>query len=107
MRKVILESPFAGNVERNTEYARAAMLDSLSRGESPLVSHLLYTQVLDDQNPNERALGIAAGHGWIEHADAMVVYHDLGVSLGMWIAIQKAEDMGLLVVYRKLNRRNI
>ncbi len=104
MRKVILESPFAGATEKNTAYAREAMLDSLSRGESPMVSHLLYTQVLDDNEPSERAKGIEAGHGWIEHADAMVVYHDLGISPGMVAAIDKAEDRGLVVEYRKVNQ---
>lgn len=44
MRRVILESPFAGHVESNIEYARACIRDSLLRGEAPLASHLLYTQ---------------------------------------------------------------
>ena len=50
MKLVILESPFAGDVKRNTAYARAALRDSLLRGEAPIASHLLYTQdgVLDD-----------------------------------------------------------
>ena len=42
MRRVILESPYAGNVEENVAYARAAVRDSLLRGEAPIASHLLY-----------------------------------------------------------------
>src|SRR5690606_3550939 len=42
-RLVILESPYAGNIDLNIDYARAAVRDSLSRGESPIASHLLYT----------------------------------------------------------------
>ena len=57
---VCIESPFAGNVEFNVEYAKLAMKDSLSRGEAPFLSHLLYTQVLDDTKPDERGWGISA-----------------------------------------------
>ena len=40
---MILESPYAGRVEENVAYARAAVRDSLLRGEAPIASHLLYT----------------------------------------------------------------
>ena len=39
---VLLESPYAGYVERNLAYARACMRDCLLRGEAPFASHLLY-----------------------------------------------------------------
>lgn len=85
MRLVIIESPYAGDVERNVAYARACMADSLSRGEAPIASHLLYTQpgILDDSKPDERALGIAAGLAWKRVADDHVFYLDLGWSRGM------------------------
>ncbi len=35
MRLVIIESPYAGAVETNVAYARAAVRDSLLRGEAP------------------------------------------------------------------------
>jgi hypothetical protein len=61
MKRVILESPFAGDVERNLRYARAALRDSLHRGEAPLASHLLYTQpgvLLDADGTEGMAQGI-------------------------------------------------
>jgi len=68
MRRVIVESPFAGNVERNVAFARACLRDCLMRGEAPFASHLLYTQpgVLNDNIPEERALGINAVLVWAE-----------------------------------------
>ena len=45
---VVIETPYSRDVEANTEYARACLLDSLRRGEAPIASHLLHTQVLDD-----------------------------------------------------------
>ena len=96
MKRVILESPYAGNIERNIEYARAAVHDSLMRGEAPIASHLLYTQdgVLDDTVPNERQLGIDAGHAWMEAAEAVVFYVDLGMSKGMQAAAIRAGEIG-------------
>ena len=104
MRLVILESPYAGDVERNTEYARACLADSLRRGEAPIASHLLYTQpgVLDDDDPGERELGINAGHAWMRVADAVVVYADYGTSQGMAEGIARAQRYLLPVNVRYL-----
>jgi hypothetical protein len=93
MKLVIVESPFAGEVERNIAYARRCIRDSLSRGEAPIASHLLYTQpgVLDDAIPHERQWGIDAGLAW--HAAGGVttaVYTDLGISKGMQYGIAAA-----------------
>ena len=104
MRLVILESPLAGNVERNLRYARACMRDCLMRGEAPFASHALYAQegVLDDTIPAERALGIDAGLLWGMHADATVVYVDLGISPGMELGIERARQQGRPVEERRL-----
>lgn len=89
MRKVILESPFAPaegrTVEDHIAYARACVRDSLSLGEAPIASHLLYTQpgILDDTIPAERQQGIDAGLTWKTVADAQVFYTDFGWSRGM------------------------
>jgi len=102
MQITILESPFAGNVEANTEYARKCMLDSLKRGEAPMVSHLLYTQVLDDTIPNERKLGIDAGLSWRKVAEKTVVYIDLGISNGMQYGIDDAVKNNREIEYRRI-----
>lgn len=83
MTCVVVESPYAGDVERNVKYARLCMLDCLQRGEAPYASHLLYTQCLDDDTPDERTLGILAGFAWGAKADLHAFYVDLGVSDGM------------------------
>lgn len=101
---VIIESPYAGDVERNLRYLRAALRDCLMRGESPFASHALYTQdgVLDDSVPEERALGIEAGLQWATMADRTVVYEDLGVSPGMRLGIDRAYKLGVRVEFRRL-----
>ena len=104
-RLVVIESPYAGDVERNLIYARACMSDCLLRGEQPFASHLLYTQpgILSDHVPEERALGIEAGFAWGEHAKAVIVYTDLGITGGMKLGIQAAEERGAVIEYRTLD----
>jgi len=104
MKLVILESPYAGDIEGNTIYARDCVRDSLRRGESPIASHLLYTQpgILNENIPAERLWGIEAGHAWLKHADLMAVYEDWGLSGGVKAAIKKAEAIGLPIEYRRI-----
>ncbi|SRR6266705_1181755 len=104
MRKVIVESPFAGDIETNIRYARAAIRDCLLRGEAPFASHLLYTQegVLKDEVPEERRHGIDAGLVWGATADATVVYTDRGMSRGMQYGVANAEKVGRSIEYRTL-----
>ena len=104
MRRVVLESPYAGDVAANVEYARRCLRDSLARGEAPIASHLLYTQdgVLRDEAPEERQWGIDAGLSWLPVAEATVVYTDRGISNGMKLGIKRAEDMGVVVEYRSI-----
>ena len=104
MRRVILESPYAGDVDAHVKYARACMRDCLKRGEAPFASHLLYTQpdILDDTLPSERTWGIEAGFMWGMAAEATVVYIDRGVSAGMQYGIAEARRCGRVVEYRSL-----
>ncbi len=104
MIHVIIESPYAGDVEGNLTYLRACLRDSLLRGEAPIASHGLYTQpgVLDDTVPEERALGMNAGFAWRCRAAKTVVYTDRGISGGMRLGIEVAHDLGHPIEYREL-----
>jgi len=103
-RLVYLESPYAGDVERNLQYARACMADCLARGDAPFVSHALYTQylVLDDDIPEDRERGMSAGFAWADVAEASVFYTDLGISKGMKEGILHADRAGRTIEYRTL-----
>jgi len=108
MKLVILESPYAGDVDANTEYARRCVRDSLSRGEAPIASHLLYTQpgILDDDKPNERRWGIDAGLAWMSSADLVAAYIDHGVSAGMMEGLERALNAGVQYEFRHLEDSN-
>lgn len=104
---VIIESPFAGDVEANIAYARKCVADSVHRGEAPICSHLLFPQVLNDDIPGERALGIEAGLAWYRVADKCVVYADHGWSNGMCQGVARATACGVEVEVRNIEREEV
>jgi len=55
---VYICSPLSGDVEANTERARAFCRFALEKGQIPLAPHLLFPQFVDDDDPAERELAI-------------------------------------------------
>lgn len=101
---VLLESPFAGEVEPNVAYARQCVRDSLLRGEHPIASHLLYTQpgILNDDDPADRKRGIEAGLAWRKAAGKAVFYTGRGWSIGMLAAREVYDKEGFPYEVRAL-----
>lgn len=93
MKLVLIESPYGASdplvIDANVSYARRAVRDSVLRGESPIASHLLFTQpgILKDEIPKEREMGIAAGLAWRAVAHESIFYTDRGWSKGMLAAL--------------------
>lgn len=108
MKQVVIESPFAGDVEIHIKYARRAMADSLKRSEAPYASHLLFTQegILDDTIPEERKLGMEVGLLWCKGADLTAVYTDYGISKGMEYGIERAKQEGRPIEYREIGKND-
>jgi len=104
VKLVIIESPYAGDIERNVEYARRCVRHALSLGEAPIASHLLYTQpgILRDEIPRERQWGIDAGLAWRKVAELSAVYTDLGITRGMEYGIDAARAAGIPVEFRRM-----
>lgn len=107
MDLVVIESPYAGDVEGNVEYAKRCVRDCLERGEAPYASHLFFTQpgILDDTIPEQRELGIQAGLAWGRAASLVAVYVDKGVSGGMRRGIYAAAVRGDEIDVRALDRK--
>ena len=104
MIRVILESPYAGDIKRNLAYARKCVKDCLLRGESPIASHLLFTQegILNDDIPEERKLGIDAGLVWKGVAEKHIFYIDFGMSSGMEYALEQAFKNNIPTEFRNI-----
>lgn len=112
MKLVIIESPYRaaepGGIAAHVTYARAAIRDSITRGEAPVAFHLLYTQpgVLRDEFVEERALGIALSNYWTEVADFLAFYTDRGWSEGMLKAYDRAVLIGAPYKFRSLSNES-
>lgn len=109
IRCVVVESPFAANQARTKQqhraYLFAAMADCIRRGESPIASHHWLPEILNDDGPYERQLGIRLGIAWGERADAIGIYSQLGVSSGMRQAISEYKARGKVIEWRSIDDR--
>jgi hypothetical protein len=83
-------SPYSGDVEANLTYLRQIMASILVDGGVPVAGHAMYTQpgVLDDNDPDQRKQGIAAGWELYRACDVVRVYCERGISKGMWADIE-------------------
>ena len=110
MRICIIESPFKGATPeqeaQHKRYLNLCIRDSVMRGETPYASHRMLTEALDDADPAERELGIAAGFDMrialLEAGAVTVIYDDYGISDGMRRGIRHAENIGCRVETRTL-----
>ena len=74
MKRIYICSPYRGDIERNTAIARKLMQMALQRGHVPIVPHLLYTQVLDEDDPWQRLVGLNAAETLIECCDEAWIF---------------------------------
>lgn len=108
MKRIVIESPYKGNkiqMKMNETFGEICMNDALTNyGESPYMSHLLYTRkyVLRDWVDGERKLGIQAGFFWRDVAEKTVFYTDLGMTEGMELGIKDCEEKGKPYEVRRL-----
>lgn len=95
---ILVESPFAGEVDENLAYAQKCMrhvfLSSFSAPQIPIASHCYFTLALDDRNPAERSIGMNAGFAMRSLASEVRVYLDRGLSGGMIHGIRGAIEAG-------------
>lgn len=92
-KRIILESPFAGDVENNVLYVKDLIHKLAHEGYAPSASHILYTQCLDDTIEKDRNLGINKGLDYAHNKDSIIGI-DRGISGGMKYGIKRAENEG-------------
>lgn len=100
-RKIYVASKYAGDVQTNIENAIWCCRYVIDRGYMPVASHLLYPQILDDNLPRERELGLMFGLALLATCDEVWAFTVDGVvSSGMAKEIEEAKRLGIPV--RKL-----
>lgn len=91
---IYIASPYAGDVRRNVEFAKAACRYAMEQGHTPVAVHLLYPQFLDDGDPVQRAVGLTMGHRVLEACDELWVCGE-HISSGMAAEITGAKRLGI------------
>lgn len=90
-RKVYVASRYAGNVEANVKAATRYCRLVIDRGYMPVASHLLYPQILHDDDPAERELGMLFGLALLRDCDEVWVFGE--VSPGVAREIEEAKQL--------------
>jgi len=98
MKVVYVASPYAGDVEANTEKAIDYCTFAVSQGVIPLAPHLLFPQFLDEFDPDQRELGLTFGIVLLDKCDELWVFGD-EISRGMAAEIEEAKNIGIPIEY--------
>lgn len=78
----------------NMSRAEYLCLSIALMGHAPFAPHVFSPQFLDDNEPEQRAAGIAGGLAWLSVCDQVWVYRRHGISSGMEKEIHAAKSLG-------------
>ena len=95
---VFICSPYAGNTQLNTENAKRYTRLAMDAGAIPFAPHLLYPQVLDDDDPKQREIGLLFGMVWLGKCDELWVFGRF-ISPGMATEIDMAQRCHIPIRY--------
>lgn len=98
MKLIFLASPLKGDMENNIKKAREYSKYIVEQGHIPFAPHLLFTQFLDDTNPEERKIGISMGFKFMEFCDELWIFGDT-ISEGMKGDIEEFKKMNKPIRY--------
>ena len=93
MKKVYICSPLGGDVNGNLERAKEYTSYALKCGAAPVTPHF-YALCLDDGDPKDRELGLAAGLSLLLMCDELWVFGS-NVSFGRREEIKAAECLNI------------
>ena len=96
-KKIYVASPYAGNVAKNVAAAVRYCRKVIDDGYMPVAGHLLYPQILDDNDPEERDLGLLFGLALLRTCDEVWVFGT--VSDGVEKEIEEAKRLKKRVRY--------
>ena len=90
-RKIYVASRYAGDVDANVKAAIGYCRLVIDKGYMPIASHLLYPQILNDNDSEERELGLMFGLALLRECDEGWVFGE--VSPGVSREIEEARRL--------------
>lgn len=101
--KIYVVSRYAGDIEANIAAAIRCCQYVIKNGGTPIASHLLYPQMLNDNDPRQREMGLAFGLELLVLCDEVWVFSDeTGLSTGMRAEEAEAKRRGKPIRYYRL-----
>lgn len=97
MHRTYICSPLGGNVSANIQNAKRYARYALESGMAPFIPHF-YALILNDDNEEERNLGMLAGLSMLWVCDAVWVFGD-EITESMKTEIRFAEKLNIEVRY--------
>ena len=101
---VYIASPYAGDVEGNVEFAKAACRYAAAKGYTPVAVHLMYPQFLNDRVPKEREAGLKMGRRVLAVCEEIWL---CGERMSAGMKAEEAEDKRLGIPIRKVPSSDI
>lgn len=92
-----MASRYAGDVDANVKAAIGYCRLVIDKGYMPVASHLLYPQILNDNDPEERELGLLFGLSLLAVCDEVWVFGT--VSPGVAQEIEEAKRLKKQIRY--------
>lgn len=99
---VFICSPYKGDIRVNTIRAKRYGRYAVTKKQVPIIPHLMYTQFLDEDNFDERAMGLEMGLILLSKCQEIWVFGSR-ISKGMEIEIEKAKEMKIPIRYHDIH----
>ncbi len=103
MKRVYICSPIGKNIKENLRKVRRYTKYALMCGTTPIVPHF-FAECLDDNNPKEREIGLAAGLSLLWFCEEMWVFGN-EITEGMANEIRFCENFKIPI--RKIKEKQI
>lgn len=101
---VYIASPYAGDVEGNVAFAKAACRYAAAQGCTPVAVHLMYPRFLDDRVPKEREAGLKMGRRVLAACEEIWL---CGERMSAGMKAEEAEAQRLGIPIRKVPSSDI
>lgn len=95
---VFICSPFAGDIDGNTRRARRFGRFAVTEKAVPIIPHLMYPQFLEEDDPEERQMGIDMGLVLLSKCHELWVFGNK-ISSGMSVEIARAKRRNIPIRY--------
>jgi hypothetical protein len=105
MKIIYVASPYAGDIQKNTEFAKRACRHVTEQGHAFFAPHLLYPSLLCEYVPAERQLALDMGLVMLSACDELWCYGDR-ISQGMMSEITEAERLAI-PIRRVMEQENV